>query len=330
MRVGREMRLISRPAQRIPAPGDVELVEVPVPDPGPRQVLVRNLYMSIDPGGLLRMSDLSKLDIPHFEVGEAMWSDAIGEVVESDHPDLRAGDIVWHRLGWRDYAVADGAEFRKVDPDAYPSLSHHLCFGIVAYIGIAVAGVKPGDTVLVASAAGGVGSIAGQIARLRGATTVVGSVGSPEKVEYVTGTLRYDAAFDYHDGMYDQLVALGLNDRLDVYFDSVGGGLLEAAIDVMRPRGRIVMCGQTEQVRSGVPTGPRNMLKVVGKRIGIQAFYTFDHPDLLPKFEAEFTEWVRGGEVVVAETVVDGLENGIDAAVGQLQGRYTGKVILRF
>lgn len=330
MRTGREMRLVSRPAQRIPDPGDVTLVEVAVPDPEPGQVVVRNLLMSIDPGGLLRMSDLSRFDIPYFETGAPMWSDALGEVVESACPDLAPGDIVWHRFGWRDYAVADAAEFRRVDPDAYPSLSHHLCFGVVAYIGIEVAQVRPGDTVLVASAAGGVGSIAGQIARLRGASRVIGSVGSPEKVRYVTEVLGYDAAFDYHDGCYDELVRLGADDALDVYFDSVGGALLEAAIDVMRPRGRIVMCGQTEQVRSGVPTGPRNLLKLVGKRLGIQAFYTFDHPDLVPKFDEEFTQWVRDGRVVVAETIVDGLENGIDAAVGQLQGRYVGKVILRF
>jgi NADPH-dependent curcumin reductase CurA len=144
MRTGRETRLVSRPAQRIPDPGDVALVEVPVPDPGPGQVLVRNLYMSIDPGGLLRMSDLSRFDIPYFETGAAMWSDAVGEVVESAYPDLAPGDIVWHRFGWRDYAVEDGTQFRRVDPGAYPSLSHHLCFGVVAYIGIEVAKVRPG------------------------------------------------------------------------------------------------------------------------------------------------------------------------------------------
>lgn len=329
MRRGREVWLVSRPAQRVPAPGDVELVEVAVPDPGPGQVLVRNLYMSIDPGGLLRMGDLTELAIPHFRPGEAMWSDALGTVVESAHPDLRPGDVVWHRFGWRDYAVADGALFRRVDAGAYPSLTHHLSFGVVAYIGVELARVGPGDVVFVSSAAGGVGSIAGQIAKLRGAEMVIGSVGSPEKARYATRTLGYDAAFDYHDGVLDQLVELGVRDRVDVYFDNVGGGHLEAAIDVMRPRGRIVLSGQTEQVRSGVPTGPRNMLKLVGKRLGMQAFYTFDHPDLIARFDEEFAEWVRTGRVVVGETVVDGLENGVAAAVDQLRGRYTGKVILR-
>ncbi len=326
---GREVRLVSRPAQREPGPDDVALVEVPVREPGPGEVLVRNRYMSIDPGGLLRMNDLSAFDIPYFETGTTMWSDAIGEVVASEYPGLRPGDTVWHRFGWRDYAVADGAEFRQVDPAAYPSLSHHLSFAVVAYIGMDVARVGPGDTVLIASAAGGVGSMAGQIARLRGATRVIGSVGSPEKVDYVTSTLGYDAAFDYHDGCLDELVRLGVADELDVYLDSVGGSLLEAAIDVMKPRGRIVMCGQTEQIRTGVPSGPRNLLKLVGKRLSIEAFYHFDHLDLVPAFEKEFTQWVRDGAIVVAETIVEGLENGVAAAVGQLHGQYVGKVILK-
>ncbi|MCX0241720.1 NADP-dependent oxidoreductase [Streptomyces drozdowiczii] len=325
MRTGRLVRLVSRPAQRVPDPGDVELVEVDVRDPAHGEVLVRNLYMSIDPGALLRMSDLSALDIPHFETGEPLWSDAVGEVVESRYEGLAAGDLVWHRYGWRDYAVGDGRQFRRLDPHAYPSLSHHLSFGVVAYIGVELARIRPGDTVLVSSAAGGVGSIAGQIARLRGAGRVIGSVGSPEKVRFAVETLGYDAAFDYHDGIAPQI-----GGELDVYFDSVGGEHLEAAIDALRPRGRIVMCGQTEQVRSGVPTGPRNMLTVVGKRLSIQGFYTFDHPELMPKFEEEFTHWVRTGRIVVPETVVDGLENGVDAAVGQLTGRFTGKVVLRF
>jgi NADPH-dependent curcumin reductase CurA len=152
---------------------------------------------------------------------------------------------------------------------------------------------------------------------------VVGSVGSPEKARFVTEQLGYDAAFDYHDGIREHLP------ELDVYFDSVGGDQLEAAIDAMRPRGRIVMCGQTAQIRTGVAKGPRNLLMLIGKRLTIQAFYTFDHPELLPKFEAEFSRWIRSGDIVVPETIVDGLENGIDAAINQLQGAYTGKVVLR-
>ncbi|RKT69227.1 hypothetical protein DFJ66_2424 [Saccharothrix variisporea] len=323
MRVGREVRLVARPAGLIPGPGDVRVVEVSVPSPAPGQALVRNVFMSIDPGALMHMADLSMLDIPHFELGATMWCDAVGEVIESASEDFRPGDVVWHRFGWRDYAVADGSLFRRVDPDAYPSLTHHLCFGIVAYIGVELAAIRPGDTLLVSSAVGGVGSIVGQVARLRGAAKVIGSVGSAEKVAYATEVLGYDAAFDHHDEDFR------LGDDLDVYFDSVGGRQLEAAIDAMRPRGRIVVCGQTAQLRSGVPTGPRNMMTLVRKRLTLQAYYTFDHPDLVPKFEEEFPQWVRSGAVVVAETVVEGLENGVEAAVRQMHGEYTGKVVLK-
>lgn len=323
MRTGREVHLVSRPAGRLPAPGDTRMVEVPVPAPAPGQAVVRNLFMSIDPGLLLRMNDLSKLDIPDFAVGEPMWSDAVGEVVESEDDRLCPGDVVWHRFGYRDYAVADAEEFRKLDGDAYPSLTHHLCFGLTAFVGTAVAKIRPGDTFFVSSAAGGVGSMAGQIARLRGATRVIGSTGSPEKARYLREKLGFDVAFDHHDGVREQL------EELDVYFDNVGGSHLEAAIDALRPHGRIVMGGGMEEIRTGVPRGPRNMLAVIGKRLRLRGFYTFDHPDLRELFDEQFPRWVRSGEVVVAETVVDGLENAVDASVNLLNGRYTGKVVLR-
>lgn len=323
MRRSREVHLVSRPTGRLPAPGDVKMVEVPVPAPAPGQVVVRNLYMSIDPGLLLRMNDLSKVDIPDFQPGEPMWSDAIGEVVASEDDRLAAGDFVWHRFGFRDYAVEDAGEFRRVDPDRYPSLTHHLCFGQTAYVGTHVARIQQGDTFWVSSAAGGVGTMAGQIARLRGATRVIGSAGTPEKAAYLRDTLGFDVAFDYHDGFRQHL------DGLDVYYDNVGGTHLEAAIDALKPRGRIVMGGGMQEIRTGVPQGPRNILAVIGKRLSLLGYYTFDHTDLFPEFDERFPRWVRSGEIVVAETIVDGLENGVTAAVNLLNGAYTGKVVLR-
>jgi NADPH-dependent curcumin reductase CurA len=323
MRMSREMHLVSRPTGKLPVPSDVRLVEVPVPDPMPNQVVVQNLFMSIDPGLLLRMNDLSSVDIPDYQPGTAMWCDAIGIVVDSESPDLGVGDVVWHRFGWRDYVVADAAEFQAVDPNAYPSLTHHLCFGLTAYVGVTVAQVRPGDVFYVSSAAGAVGNLAGQIAKQRGASRVIGSTGSPQKVKYLTETLGFDVAFDYHDGIRSQL------EELDVYFDSVGGSHLEAAIDAMKPRGRIVMGGGMEEIRSGVPRGPRNILSVIGKRLNLLGFYTFDHPELFPRFDEEFPAWVRAGKVVITETIVDGLENGVQAAIDHLNGVYLGKVVLR-
>ncbi|WP_326846088.1 NADP-dependent oxidoreductase [Streptomyces kaniharaensis] len=323
MRLGREVHLVSRPRGRFPAAGDTRIVEVPVPEPGPGQVVVRNLFMSIDPGLVLRTNDLSRLDIPDFTPGEPMWSDAIGEVVESADERLGPGDIVWHRFGFRDYAVAQAGEFRRVDPDAYPSLTHHLCFGLTAYVGTEVAQIRAGDTFFVSSAAGAVGSMAGQLARLRGATRVIGSAGTPEKVRYLKERLGFDDAFDYHQDVRPRLP------ELDVFYDNVGGAQLEAAIDAMRPRGRIVMGGRNEEIRTGVVQGPRNMMAVIGKRLELLGYYTFDHPELFPVFDERFPRWVRSGEIVVAETIVDGLENGVDAAVNLMHGAYVGKVVLR-
>lgn len=323
MRVSREVHLVSRPAGRLPAPGDWKMVETQVPDPAPGQVLVRNLFMSIDPGLLLRMNDLSKVDIPDYAVGAPMWCDAVGEVVETADDRLAVGDIVWHRLGYRDYALDDAGEFKRLDPNAYPSLTHHLCFGLTAYVGTHVARIEQGDAFWVSSAGGGVGTMAGQIARLRGATKIVGSTGTPEKAAYLRDKLGFDVAFDYHDGIRQHL------GELDVYFDNVGGSHLEAAIEAVRPRGRIVMGGGMEEIRTGVPRGPSNILAVIGKRLNLQGFYTFDHTYLFPVFDEQFPRWVRSGEVVVAETIVDGLENAVSAAVNLLHGKYVGKVVLR-
>jgi NADPH-dependent curcumin reductase CurA len=152
---------------------------------------------------------------------------------------------------------------------------------------------------------------------------VVGSAGSPRKVAYLKDTLGLDHAFDYHDGFDGQLP------ELDVYFDTVGGSHLEAAIEALRPHGRAVMSGGMEEIRSGVRKGPRNVLSIIGKRLRLQGFYTFDHPDLFPKFDVEFPRWVANGDVIISETIVDGLENGVQAAIDHLNGVYIGKVVLR-
>jgi NADPH-dependent curcumin reductase CurA len=323
-RRGREWRLLSRPVGPSPADSDVSLVEVDVPLPHAGQVLVRNLFSSIDPGLVLRMSDLSALNIPGYAVGEALWGDALGEVVESRHNGLAVGDIVWHRYGLREYVTADATEFQRVDPNRYPLLTHHLCFGLTAYVGTALARIQAGDTVWVSSAAGGIGSIAGQLARLRGAARVIGSTGTSGKVAYLTETLGYDHAFNYRDGLAGQL------GDLDCYYDNVGGGPhLEAAIDALRPHGRIVAAGLTEEVTTGAMPGPRNLIALVCKRLTLTGYYTFDHPELVASFEAEFPAWVRSGSVVVAQTVVNGLDQAMRAIRDQLLGRYLGKVILR-
>ncbi|MDQ7810293.1 NADP-dependent oxidoreductase [Amycolatopsis sp. A133] len=322
MTTSRQMRLLTHPPGTLPIPGEVALEEVPVPEPGPGQVLVRNLYMAIDPGLLLRMRCLDGL-VPDFPLGEVMWGHALGEVVASADPGKRPGDVVLHRLAWREYALADAAKFDVVDADLYPSRSHHLSSAVVAWVGLSRIRIAPGDTVVVSSAAGAVGSVAGQLAKLRGAGRVIGSVGSPDKAGRVVRTLGFDDAFDYHEGWPD----LG---GVDVYYDNVGGQQLEAAIEAMNPHGRIVLCGGTEQQVSGQPHGIRNMQLVIAKRLTLQGFTTDDHPDVIAEFTREFPPLVARGAVVLPETVIDGLENIIPAMRAQLEGAHFGKVLLRF
>ncbi|MFF4501513.1 NADP-dependent oxidoreductase [Streptomyces sp. NPDC001401] len=329
-RTGLEVRLASRP-NGLPTPDNFEIVEVPVPDPAPGQVLVRNLYLSLDPGVLMLMSEQPGVPRPRYEIGEVMYGDAIGEVIASAEPSLAEGDLVVHRLGWREYALAGPEAFRRVDKGAYPTPSLHLSFGLVAYVGLMeIAQLRPGDTVFVSSAAGAIGSLAGQIARLKGAARVVGSAGSPEKVRHLTDKLGYDAAFDHHDGPVLDRLREAAPDGIDVYFDNVGGEQLRAAIEVMNEHGRIAVCGALTRQSTGRPDpGPGDLLSVVGKRLTIRGFTVHDHMDRAAEFGEQFRGWLREGSLVYDETVIDGLPNAPRALIDLVRGRYTGKTMMR-
>lgn len=329
-RTGLEARLVARP-DGLPTLDDLEITEVSIPDPARGQVLVRNLFMSLDPGMLMLMAGESDVPMPRYEVGEVMYGDAIGEVIASADPSLGEGDLVVHRLGWRGYAVAQASVFRRVDKDAYPTPSMHLGFGLVAYVGLMdAARLRPGDTVFVSSAAGATGSMAGQIARLKGAARVIGSAGSPEKVAYLTGKLGFDAAFDYHDGPVLDRLREAAPDGIDVYFDNVGGEQLRTAIEVMNVHGRIAVCGVLNRQSKGRPgEGPGDLLSVVGKRLTIRGFTMRDHLERAAEFGAQFRGWLREGSIVYDETVVDGLANAPQALLDLVGGAYTGKTVVR-
>ncbi|MET7621539.1 NADP-dependent oxidoreductase [Streptomyces sp. NPDC005408] len=302
-RTGLEARLVARP-EGLPSPGHFEITEVPVPDPAPGQVVVRNMFMSLDPGMLMLIAGESGLPMPRYQVGEVMPGDAIGEVLASADPSLGEGDLVMHRLGWREYAVAQAGLFRRVDRNAYPTPSAYLGFGLVAYAGLMVAAeLRPGDTVFVSSAAGATGSMAGQIARLKGAARVIGSAGSRDKVDYVTGKLGFDAAFDYHDGPVTDRLREAAPEGIDVYFDNVGGEQLRAAIEVMNPHGRIAVCGAlNRQSKAGPDEGPGDLLSVLGKRLTIRGFTVGNHLEHAAEFGARFRTWLREGAIVYDET----------------------------
>ncbi|MFI9155441.1 NADP-dependent oxidoreductase [Streptomyces sp. NPDC053367] len=327
---GLEVRLAARPVG-LPALEHFEIVETEVPAPAPGQVLVHNLFMSLDPGMLMLMAGGSSLPLPRYEVGLVMHGDALGEVIASADPSLSEGDLVVHRFGWREYAVAEAGAFRRVDKAAYPSPSMHLGFGLVAYVGLMeVARLRAGDTVLVSSAAGATGSMAGQIARLKGARRVIGSAGSADKVAHLTGKLGFDAAFNYHDGPVLDRLREAAPDGIDVYFDNVGGEQLRAAIEVMNVHGRIAVCGALNRQSTARPDeGPGDLLSVLGKRLTIRGFTLWDHLDRAREFGEQFRDWLREGSIVYDETVINGLHSAPQALLDLVRGRHIGKTVVR-
>ncbi|MFC7648440.1 NADP-dependent oxidoreductase [Streptosporangium lutulentum] len=329
----REIRLASRP-EGWPTPENFEPAEVELPGPGEGRILVRNLFMSVDPYMRGRMRDVKSYS-PPFEVGKPLQGGAVGRVVESRSPGLAAGDLVQHGYGWREHAVLDASEARKIEEIPGLPLSVYLGVlgmpGLTAYAGLLdVAAFKEGEAVFVSGAAGAVGSLVGQIARLRGASRVVGSAGSDEKVAYLTGKLGFDAAFNYKKGPVHEQLAKAAPDGIDVYFDNVGGEHLEAAIGALRRYGRVALCGSISAYNATAPVpGPRNLGRAVGERLTLRGFIVGDHAERMPDMIAEVGAGLREGRITFEETVVDGLENAPAAFIDMLRGANVGKMIVR-
>jgi NADPH-dependent curcumin reductase CurA len=329
----REIHLASRPAGT-PTHENFALVDVDLPATGEGQVLVRNVFMSVDPYMRPRMNDV-KSYTPPFQLGQPLDGGAIGQVLESTVDGLAEGDLVLHGLGWREHAVLDARTARKVEPIAGLSPSLYLgalgMTGLTAYVGLLdIAAFQPGDTVFVSGAAGAVGGQVGQIARLRGAKRVIGSAGSAEKVAYLTEKLGFDAAFNYRDGDVRRLLAEAAPEGIDVYFDNVGGDHLEAALGALNTHGRVAMCGAISQYNNTVPEpGPRNLALAVGKRLTLRGFIVSDHNARFGDMVREVGGWLVNGELVAEETTVEGLDSAVDAFLGLLRGENTGKMIVR-
>ncbi|MFD5702052.1 NADP-dependent oxidoreductase [Streptomyces lasiicapitis] len=329
---GRAWHLVRRP-HGWPVPEDFALREAPVEAPAEGRVLIRNLYFSVDPYMRGRMNDV-KSYIPPFQLDQPMEGGAVGVVVASNADGFAAGDHVLHFAGWREYASVPAQYATKVDPEAAP-LSAYLgvlgMTGLTAYAGLLeVASFKEGDAVFVSGAAGAVGSEVGQIARLKGASRVIGSAGSDEKVKLLTEEYGFDAAFNYRD---ERPVAEQLKeaapDGIDVYFDNVGGEHLEAAISRLNVHGRITICGMIAGYNDTEPTpGPRNMAMIIGKRLSVRGMLVQDHQNLQAEFVREVGAWVRSGELKYNETVSPGIESGAEAFLGMLRGENTGKMVV--
>jgi NADPH-dependent curcumin reductase CurA len=327
----REVRLVSRPVGW-PTHADFEVVESCVPEVGDGQIRVRNTVMSVDPYMRGRMSAAKSYADPYV-IGEAMTGGAVGVVEESRADGFAVGDHVLHGLGWREVAVLDAASARRVDAAAPDSayLGVLGMTGLTAYAGLTrIAALQPGDVVFVSGAAGAVGSAVGQIAKALGASRVIGSAGSPEKVRHVVEDLGFDAAFDYKAAPVSGQLREAAPDGIDVYFDNVGGEHLDAAIGSLRLAGRIAVCGMISVYNdTEAAPGPRNLARLIQTRGCIRGFLVGDHYDLAGEYAKRAAGWLASGELQSRETFVDGIAHAVDAFLGVLRGENTGKMIVR-
>jgi NADPH-dependent curcumin reductase CurA len=328
--MSREIRLASRP-QGFPVPENFALAQVKLDALQNGQVLVRNLFMSVDPYMRGRMNE-RKSYVPPFEVGKPLEGGAIGEVLESRAEGFKPGDAVLSNYGWREYFAASPKELRAVDRAVQP-LSVYLgalgMTGLTAWVGLRLAELKTGETIFISGAAGAVGSVAGQLAKIRGCR-VIGSAGSPEKVSFLKEECGFDGAFDYKSGSVRKLLNQAAPDGIDVYFDNVGGEFLEAALDALRVHGRILACGSISGYNDQKPApGPSNLHNVITKRLTMKGMIVRDWMEHRSEFEKEVGGYLRDGRLKNKETMVQGIDRAVEAFVGLFNGKNSGKMIVK-
>jgi NADPH-dependent curcumin reductase len=326
-----QVLLASRPTGWV-SESNFRLAETPIPAVGDGQVLVKSHFLSLDPYMRGRMND-SRSYAAKVEVGQVMTGEAVGEVVQSKNPQYRVGDTVLNRAGWQQYGVSDGSDLRKVDPKIVP-ISTYLGVvgmpGVTAWVGLNDIGQpKPGETVVVSAASGAVGSVVGQLAKLRDCR-VVGVAGGREKCDFVTKELGFDACIDHRAGDLVKALAAAAPKGIDIYFENVGGALLDAVLALCNPFARIPLCGMISQYNAGDDRyGVKNLMAAVGMRIKIQGFIVSDHLNRWPEALNELAEGVRSGKINYRETVTQGLENAPRAFIGLLKGENFGKQLVK-
>ncbi len=325
----REVRLVSHPTG-IPTAANFTLAETKLEPLQARQVLVRNLFMSVDPYMRGRMND-TKSYVPPFELGGPLDGGAVGEVIESRAPEFKPGDVVTSGLGWREVFIASPQVLHPVSRDVHP-LSVYLgtlgMTGMTAWAGLNLVDVKAGDVVFISGAAGAVGNVAGQLAKLRGCH-VIGSAGSPEKVNFLLEECGFDAAFDYKVGPILEQLQRAAPEGIDVYFDNVGGETLEAALSTLRVHGRIIACGGISSYNDQKPQpGPANLFYMITKRLTMKGLIVTDSLDRQGEFEREIGSYFQAGKLKNEETVVQGIEQAVSAFIGLFEGKNTGKMVV--
>jgi NADPH-dependent curcumin reductase CurA len=327
--VNRRVTLASRPVG-FPQESDFSLDRAEVPSPGPGEVLVRSLWVSVDPYQRGRMST-QRSYAKGLELGDVVTAQAVGEVVESNDPRYAPGDVVLGQLGWQDYAVARGGALRKVPPGIEPQLALHVLgqTGLTAYFGLLDVGkAVAGDAVVVSAAAGAVGSIAGQIARIAGCRTV-GIAGGADKLEDLRDLYRFDEAIDYKGGDVRTALKAACPEGVDVYFDNVGGEISAAVHPRMNVGARIAICGQVSQYNAERPEPTFYPQLLIVYRARMQGFLVTDYAHRFGEAIPRLARWVASGEIRYRETVTEGLENAPCAFIGMLNGENRGKALVK-
>ena len=333
MYTANEIHLINRPSG-LPSHSDVEKVQSELQPPASGQVLIKNLYMSVDPYMRGRMRE-NAVYAQAYQINKPMYGGAIGEVIESNSDRVKAGDIVLNQGAWRDRLVADDTNVTVLQPFDNDRLSLYLGAlgmpGLTAYVGLQKFGEpKAGETVFVSAASGAVGAIVCQIAKQLGCR-VVGSVGSDKKAEWLKTHCGVDATINYKTcGQLTKALAEAAPEGIDVYFENVGGEHLQAALNVMNPFGRVAACGMISAYNDALPShGPNNLMLIVGKKIRISGFIVSDHADMQPQFMSDMVGWIAAGNIEYQETVYEGLDKALDAFLALFSGDNFGKMIVK-
>lgn len=328
----REIRLAAHPVGE-PRPQDFELATTEVPELADGQILVRNTWMSVDPYMRERMND-GESYLPPFRLGAPMDGSAVGEVIDSRSPDVPVGSTVVHFLGWREYAALDAAEATVVDTGLAPAEAYLGVLGttgLTAYAALTeVAPVRQGDVVFVSAAAGAVGSIAGQLARMLGASRVIGSAGGPAKAGRLLTDFGFDAAIDHRAGSVADRLAEAAPDGIDLYVDLVGGDHLVAAIGALRDGGRIAMVGAISASNATGPvSGPGNLFELAAKNATLRGMLVNSYFHLFPEWIGKAAGWLSDGSLRTELTVTEGIEQAPAAFLNMMRGGNVGKMLVR-
>jgi NADPH-dependent curcumin reductase len=328
--VNRQIVLRRRPVG-LPKPGDFELVESPVPAPKDGEILTRTLYLSLDPYMRGRISGV-KSYAQSVDLGEVIVGATVGEVLESRHPGLAKGDVVQGYGGWQSHAVAAGGMVRRLDPGQAPvstALGVLGMPGMTAYVGLLDIGQpKPGETVVVSAAAGAVGSAVGQMAKIKGCR-VIGVAGGRAKCEHVVKELGFDACVDYKSQDVYTALKLACPNGIDVYFDNVGGPVLDAVTKLINRDARIPICGLVSEYNATEPPRGPNLRPILFNRATVRGFIVSDHADRFADFVRDASGWVQAGQLRYREDIVEGIENAPRALIGLLRGENFGKRLIR-